>query len=323
MNEQEPHLASRQETTETLRPEVASPEQQSPPTRQEQLKAFSQEWYGRATKALSAVTERLFPKLYEKKQQEELKNHIDQLMRERSVRNLRYSPGDGALAAVAKPQPSGEYPDSNHPELTWKIEQDKPAPVIDAPGFFDCTGIIFQTKDSVSVVHISPTTIYEEGETVDGTFDSARVPARNKDYIGTINTALHEIATPLVPGTPTNGNGYTVKKEKSGAPLTEDEWQQLQDLKVTLVGGRSMALMQALMGELDLSRKNAIDGLNLPDVPIDVYRNGDGGNRIIATPQEAFLVDSRNNIVPITPESPDYMQTIPVVPEPQENGSNS
>jgi len=152
-----------------------------------------------------------------------------------------------------------------------------------AKGFFECSGLVIQTPDSVSVIHISPNTMNSP--------ESGGEIVSDADYSGHIRSAFKKIV---------NNSPDNVEKTEGGTKLTEEELSKLQDM---IDAGELKSTM--LIGEdkfTPIVPMNLADqGLNLPYIKTDAYyvgaTGGDQGYAIYATPEDVYFIGSNNEVM--------------------------
>ncbi len=156
-----------------------------------------------------------------------------------------------------------------------------------AKGFFDCSGLVFQTKKGVAVVHISPNVFKDPSEGGESVED--------RDVWGHTRSALKELLD-------REGESHTNRTIK--ANLNEAEIAELQemidsgDLRSTMLSGEGNIVPNEIahsLGTLARSR-------NLPFMKTDIHcldgiRLGEKGYAIYATPDSIYCVGSNGSIL--------------------------
>jgi hypothetical protein len=152
-----------------------------------------------------------------------------------------------------------------------------------AEGFGECSGLIFQTPDKVSIVHISPNTIR-------GTFSGGEI-VRDQDIDGHISSALRNL----------------IDEEKefllttSGTKLTPEEVNKLQgminagSLKSTLISGEDTYVAPTIVPMIgERAREH-----NLPNIKIESHYVGNSvgsGYKIWASTDSVYVFGA-NDVV--------------------------
>ena len=154
-----------------------------------------------------------------------------------------------------------------------------------AKGFFECSSLVFQTPDRVSVLHISPNTIIDTsggGEIV-----------QNRDIYGHIRSALKGLIA----------EHDTVEKTAGGnINLSQEEIKKLQkmidsgELQTTMLAGEDKVVPVVPM-ELASGASNN----NLPSIKTESHyfggTGGEGGYAVYATPENIYFIGSNNRIM--------------------------
>ncbi|MCX6717477.1 MAG: hypothetical protein NTU76_02275 [Candidatus Taylorbacteria bacterium] len=152
-----------------------------------------------------------------------------------------------------------------------------------AKGFYECSGLIMQTPDSVSIIHISPNVINDP--------ESGGEIVRDSDYLGHIVSALKKLTNKTIGAEKTIG----------GEGLSVEEIRHLQkmidsgELKTTMLLGEEDFVptipMQLASGQ----------NLSLPTIKPDAYYvgglGGGGGYAIYASPKELYFIGADDTVM--------------------------
>lgn len=152
-----------------------------------------------------------------------------------------------------------------------------------AKGFYECSGLVIQTPDSVSIIHISPNIINDTS--------SGGEIVKDYDYLGHIRSALKEIIEKTVDAKKTGGD-----KE-----LSKEEIQHLQkmidsgELKTTMLLGEDN-IAPIIPIELASGRN-----LDMPIIKTQAYYvgglGGGGGHAIYANPKELYFIGADDTVM--------------------------
>ena len=153
-----------------------------------------------------------------------------------------------------------------------------------ATGFYECSALIFQTLDSVSIIHISPSTIRDEtegGEIV-----------KDNDIDGHIKSALKQLISDSANTEITQGR----------VELSKDEIKKLQkmidsgELKATMLAGEDN-----FVPSISTGLANTGEYRGLPRINTDTHYvgslSGEGGYAVYATPKDIYFISSDNNVL--------------------------
>jgi hypothetical protein len=197
---------------------------------------------------------------------------LDSSTRDYPRLNLLYNPGDGIVGMSARE--AG----------------------IMARGFMDCSAIVFQTKDRVAIIHVSPRAIQ------DGHFDSA---VSDHDIYGHIKSVLKNILN----------NGST-DRSRAGTAMSNKDLEQIQILFDRGEIGLSILTGEDRVGpDFALELNNMAGSNKIPIMKPKVYNvsglGGGGGHSVFATPKDVFFIGSNNVVkqrgVDFTPEIVKYL----------------
>ena len=155
-----------------------------------------------------------------------------------------------------------------------------------AKGFYECSGLVFQSKDKVAVIHISPSTIR-------GTSSGGEIVTDQNIY-GHIGSALKDFAF----------DSKDVRKTRGDIELSKDEIQKLQEmidkgeLKTTMLAGEDQFVPGTVA--IELSGQTA-KGHNLPFIRPDVHYVGNltsgKGYSIYANPNNLYFIGSNGAVL--------------------------
>lgn len=153
-----------------------------------------------------------------------------------------------------------------------------------AKGFHECSGLVFQTKDSVSVVHISPNVIR-------GTFAGGEI-VHDKNIDGHIKSALKELL----------GQDRDIKATNKETQLTPQEIEILQkmadsgQLRSTMLSGEDQYVPDTIA--IDLGQNARFHGL--PSIKTDIHYIGnqcEGEYAIHASPENLYFIGVNNKVL--------------------------
>jgi hypothetical protein len=152
-----------------------------------------------------------------------------------------------------------------------------------AKGFYECSGLVMQTPDSVSVIHISPNAINEP--------ESGGEIVRDRDYLGHITSALKGLINK-------DSNTERTGRDKR---LSAEEIRQLQkmiddgELKTTILAGED-SFVPVVSTELSSGRN-----LFLPVIKPETYYvgglGGGGGYAIYASAKELYFIGADDTVM--------------------------
>ncbi len=142
--------------------------------------------------------------------------------------------------------------------------------IINAPGFLNCSGLVFQTEGKVAVIHMSPETVKQED-----------ILVGDIDVLGHIRSVIKQLI-----GGSENG------KTKAGSVLSEEEIKTAQALidsgalKSTMIVGDP--IMTWLVDYMSRDGK----AHNLPNMKVGSHFVGPEKSTVYATPEKIFVEKS-------------------------------
>jgi hypothetical protein len=152
-----------------------------------------------------------------------------------------------------------------------------------AKGFRDCSGLVFQTKDAVSIIHISPNVIRDPSDGGDLIEDV--------DLYGHIRSALKMLLA----------DGQTRSRTSGETVLSGEEVQKIQemidsgDLKSTMLAGEEKFVPSII--------PIIADGptIGLPSIKTSVHYVGDlagaGGYAVYVNPENLYFIGANNKVL--------------------------
>jgi hypothetical protein len=176
------------------------------------------------------------------------------------IKNFDYSPGDGVIGMIGK------------------------GTGVLANGFRNCSALVFQKGDNVSILHISPESLNHYSE----------YSLRDTNVYAHISSSLKEILE--------NERVKSSKKTNRGLILGENEINELQklfdsgDIKATMIHGEDKMSL-----ELPLGFATGANALKLPYFKTDSHYVGGQrlgkGFSVYANPENIYVIGENNNIL--------------------------